>query len=239
MRGWKMRRCAPEVRPRRTFPERCSAAEPCPGSSTTSAAQRLMTALRQDGSALRAESCAGPRTPFRSAPGFRGRAAERHFGFRGRAAERHFGFRGRAAEPDFGFRGRAAEPDFGVPGTCRGAALWDPALLSPAQDEGWESFPSSPRYPPSFRRPGPDPGSMAGWFRLLRLKILALRCATCRGRGGGACTGRNGQKTRTSSVFSCTGELECAWTQGRVASNAMPGSGRTRSPVAERAGRRP
>ena len=44
------------------------------------AAQRLVTALRQDGSALRAESCAGPRTPFRSAPGFRGRAAGRHFG---------------------------------------------------------------------------------------------------------------------------------------------------------------
>ena len=116
MRGWKMRRCAPEVRPRRTFPERCSAAEPCPGSSTTSAAQRLVTALRQDGSALRAEFLRWtPDTlPLRSrVPGTcRGATLWVPGTCRGAALR----VPGTCREPDFGVRGRAAEPDFGVPG---------------------------------------------------------------------------------------------------------------------------
>ena len=112
-RGWKnsapgrtAAKCGPAARSRKGGAQRNLVRDP----AQRCAAQRLVTALRQDGSALRAESCAGPRTPFRSAPGFRGRAAERHFGFRGRAAERHFG----------------------VPGTCGGAALWVPVTCRSA-----------------------------------------------------------------------------------------------------------
>ncbi len=229
MRGWKMRRCAPEVRPRRTFPERCSAAEPCPGSSTTSAAQRLVTALRQDGSALRADLLRWtPDTlPLRSrVPGTcRGAALWVPGTCRGAALWSSGDVpRSRTLE----FRGRAAERHFGI-------RLCSLRLKM----RGGRVFPHLPDTHPLSVIPGltRDPWPAGSAFCGSRSWLSAARLA---GDGGlGACTGRNGQKTRTSSVFSCTGELECAWTQGRVASNAMPGSGRTRSPVAERAGRRP
>ena len=47
------------MRPRRTFPARNSAAEPCPVTALQSPAQLLVPVLRQNGRALRAESLRG------------------------------------------------------------------------------------------------------------------------------------------------------------------------------------
>ena len=103
MRGWKMRRCAPEVRPRRTFPERCSAAEPCPGSSTTMrrAAARDCLKTRRKRASRGVLRWTPDTLPLRSrVPGT---------------------CRGAALWVPGTCRGAA----LWVPGACRGAALWD------------------------------------------------------------------------------------------------------------------
>ena len=70
-----------EVPPRRPFPERCSAAEPCPGSAQKSAAQRLITALRTERKrAPRGVACARPRTPLRCRSRVPGTCTQRDLG---------------------------------------------------------------------------------------------------------------------------------------------------------------
>ena len=103
-------KCGPAARSRKGAAQRNLVRDP----AQKCAAQRLVTALRQNGSALRAEVLAldpgHPSAPLQGSGdvprsgtlGFRGRAAERHFGFPGTCRERHFG----------------------IPGTCRGEALW-------------------------------------------------------------------------------------------------------------------
>ena len=147
-----------------------------------SAAQRLVTALRQDGSALRAESLRWtPDTlPLRCrVPGTCGRAALWVPGTCRSAALWVPGTCGgaalwvpgtcRGAAPwgsgdvprggTLGFRGRAAGRHLGVPGTRRGAALWVPgtgggvALCQPLKASA----------APPARCGGSRPWSAPGW----------------------------------------------------------------------------
>ena len=98
-----------EVPPRRPFPERWSAAEPCPGSSTK---MRLAAAL----SCLKTKWKRASRgikrwTPDTLPLSLQGSGDVR----RGRT----LGFRGRAAGPHFGVPGDVPRAALGVPGTCR------------------------------------------------------------------------------------------------------------------------
>ena len=81
--GWKMERGPHrrQVRPRRTLPERCSAAEPCPGSSAKMRRAAAHSCLKTKWKrASRGVLALDPGHPSAVAPGFRGRAAGRHFG---------------------------------------------------------------------------------------------------------------------------------------------------------------